>query len=237
MTDLVYHKRGRLAHALPRPRRRNALTPRNHTAPGNFPLMPGNVGARQVEVLFARSTRQGRCPIAHPGIEAVCYLLEGAAPSDVAGREIRDRSRAGLLLPGRRDARVSRHQRTRPRSWSSTRLLTRENAGLLLEGDAALVTGAGNGSSEAGLCADCMRGRISRRPSRGRPVAPGGACSSPRTRSAVSHGLDLRFIAPARSGRKPDSADVSYEQWRVNARGHLVPLFYSQISRQCSRRA
>lgn len=39
------------------------------------------VGAKQVEMLIGEVERgQGALPHAHPGIEQVCYLLEGAAP-------------------------------------------------------------------------------------------------------------------------------------------------------------
>jgi quercetin dioxygenase-like cupin family protein len=44
------------------------------------------VGAKQVEMLIGEIERgRGALPHAHPGIEQVCYLLEGAAHVEVGG--------------------------------------------------------------------------------------------------------------------------------------------------------
>src|SRR4029077_6268575 len=61
-------------------------SPANHTGTRNFRLIgPETVGARQVEVLIGEIERgKGALPHAHPGIEQVCYLLEGAAHVGVA---------------------------------------------------------------------------------------------------------------------------------------------------------
>jgi quercetin dioxygenase-like cupin family protein len=45
---------------------------------------PETVGAKQVEVLIGEVERgKGALPHAHPGIEQVCYLLEGEAHVEV----------------------------------------------------------------------------------------------------------------------------------------------------------
>ncbi|MDH4326237.1 MAG: cupin domain-containing protein, partial [Betaproteobacteria bacterium] len=56
-------------------------SPANHTGTKNFRLIGREtVGAKQVEMLIGEVERgQGALPHAHPGIEQVCYLLEGAA--------------------------------------------------------------------------------------------------------------------------------------------------------------
>ena len=62
-------------------------SPANHTGTKNFRLIgPETVGAKQVEVLIGELERgKGALPHAHPGIEQVCYLLEGEAHVEVAG--------------------------------------------------------------------------------------------------------------------------------------------------------
>jgi len=62
-------------------------SPANHTGTRNFRLIGAEtVGARQLEVLVGEVERgQGALPHAHPGIEQVCYLLEGTAHVEVAG--------------------------------------------------------------------------------------------------------------------------------------------------------
>ena len=59
--------------------------PANHTGTRNFRLIgPETVGAKQVEVLIGELARgKGALPHAHPGIEQVCYLLEGEAHVEV----------------------------------------------------------------------------------------------------------------------------------------------------------
>lgn len=61
--------------------------PANHTGTTNRRLIgPENVGARNVEVVLGVIERgQGAAPHAHPGIEQVCYLLEGTAVAEVGG--------------------------------------------------------------------------------------------------------------------------------------------------------
>ena len=59
--------------------------PANHTGTLNRRLIsPETVGSRHVEVLLGEIERgQGALPHAHPGIEQVCYLLEGTARAQV----------------------------------------------------------------------------------------------------------------------------------------------------------
>jgi mannose-6-phosphate isomerase-like protein (cupin superfamily) len=59
--------------------------PANHTGTLNRRLIgPETVGARHVEVLHGTlDPGQGALPHAHPGIEQVCYVLEGAAVAEV----------------------------------------------------------------------------------------------------------------------------------------------------------
>jgi quercetin dioxygenase-like cupin family protein len=62
-------------------------SPANHTGTRNFRLIsPDTVGAQQLEVLIGELERgKGALPHAHPGIEQVCYLLEGTAHVEVGG--------------------------------------------------------------------------------------------------------------------------------------------------------
>lgn len=64
-------------------------SPANHTGTRNYRLIgPETVGAKQLEVLVGEIERgKGALPHAHPGIEQVCYLLEGAAHVEVAGEK------------------------------------------------------------------------------------------------------------------------------------------------------
>jgi len=61
--------------------------PANHTGTTNRRLIgPENVGARGIEVVLGTIERgQGALPHAHPGIEQVCYMLEGTAVAEVGG--------------------------------------------------------------------------------------------------------------------------------------------------------
>ena len=63
-------------------------SPANHTGTRNFRLIgPDTVGASQVEVLIGEIERgKGALPHAHPGIEQVCYLLQGRAVAEVGGQ-------------------------------------------------------------------------------------------------------------------------------------------------------
>lgn len=62
-------------------------SPANHTGTRNFRLIgPETVGAKQVEVLIGEVERgKGALPHAHPGLEQVCYLLEGEAHVEIGG--------------------------------------------------------------------------------------------------------------------------------------------------------
>ena len=61
--------------------------PANHTGTLNRRLIgPETVGATQLEVVLGVvENGRGAEPHAHPGIEQVCYLLEGRARVEVAG--------------------------------------------------------------------------------------------------------------------------------------------------------
>ena len=61
--------------------------PANHTGTTNRRLIgPENVGATHVEVVLGVIEKgRGADPHAHPGMEQVCYLLEGTATAEVAG--------------------------------------------------------------------------------------------------------------------------------------------------------
>ncbi|TSA17393.1 MAG: cupin domain-containing protein [Betaproteobacteria bacterium] len=69
--------------------------PANHTGTTNYRLIgPETVGATAVEVVLGVIEKgKGALPHRHPGIEQVCYLLEGRALAEVGG-ETRE------LLPG-----------------------------------------------------------------------------------------------------------------------------------------
>ena len=62
-------------------------SPAHHTGTRNFRLIGREtVGANQVEMLIGEIERgRGALPHAHPGIEQVCYLLEGTAHVEVGG--------------------------------------------------------------------------------------------------------------------------------------------------------
>lgn len=61
--------------------------PANHTGTVNRRLIgPDNVGAKNIEmVLGVIEKGHGALPHSHPGIEQVCYLLEGRARAEVGG--------------------------------------------------------------------------------------------------------------------------------------------------------
>ena len=59
-------------------------SPANHTGTRNYRL----VASKNVEVILGEIERgEGALPHAHPGIEQVCYLLEGEAHVEVAGEK------------------------------------------------------------------------------------------------------------------------------------------------------
>jgi quercetin dioxygenase-like cupin family protein len=64
-------------------------SPANHTGTVNRRLIGAEtVGAKHVEVVLGTVERgHGALPHSHPGIEQVCYLLEGAAHIEVDGQE------------------------------------------------------------------------------------------------------------------------------------------------------
>ena len=76
-------------------------SPANHTGTKNFRLIgPETVGAKQVEVLIGEVERgKGALPHAHPGIEQVCYLLEGEAQAEVAGERFEMRAGDACFFP------------------------------------------------------------------------------------------------------------------------------------------
>ena len=76
-------------------------SPANHTGTRNFRLIgPETVGASQLEVLIGEIERgKGATPHAHPGIEQVCYLLEGAAQVEVAGEKFELRPGEACFFP------------------------------------------------------------------------------------------------------------------------------------------
>ena len=62
--------------------------PANHLGTTNYRLIgPETVGATMVEVTLGVIEKgMGAMPHAHPGIEQVCYLLEGRALAEVGGQ-------------------------------------------------------------------------------------------------------------------------------------------------------
>jgi quercetin dioxygenase-like cupin family protein len=76
-------------------------SPANHTGTKNFRLIgPETVGANGVEVLVGEIERgKGALPHAHPGIEQVCYLLEGEAHVEVAGEKFEMKPGEACFFP------------------------------------------------------------------------------------------------------------------------------------------
>ena len=66
----------------------DAYFPANHTGTVNRRLIgPETVGAQQLEVVLGIVEKgKGAQPHSHPGIEQVCYMLEGRARAEVAGQ-------------------------------------------------------------------------------------------------------------------------------------------------------
>ena len=75
--------------------------PANHTGTKNFRLIGAQtVGAKNVEVLIGEIERgKGALPHAHPGIEQVCYLLEGEAHVEVAGEKFEMKPGEACFFP------------------------------------------------------------------------------------------------------------------------------------------
>lgn len=69
--------------------------PANHVGTSNYRLISeGNVGAKNIEmILGVVEKNQGALPHAHPGVEQVCYMLEGSALAEVGGEK-------KVMLPG-----------------------------------------------------------------------------------------------------------------------------------------
>ena len=76
-------------------------SPANHTGTRNFRLIgPETVGAKQVEVLIGELEHgKGALPHAHPGIEQVCYLLEGEAHVEVGGEKFEMKAGEACFFP------------------------------------------------------------------------------------------------------------------------------------------
>ena len=76
-------------------------SPANHDGTRNFRMIgPETVGAKQVEMLIGEVERgKGAHPHAHPGIEQVCYLLEGTAHVEVAGEQFEMKAGEACFFP------------------------------------------------------------------------------------------------------------------------------------------
>lgn len=76
-------------------------SPAHHDGTRNFRLIgPETVGATQVEVLVGELERgKGAHPHAHPGIEQVCYLLEGTAHVEVGGEAFEMKAGEACFFP------------------------------------------------------------------------------------------------------------------------------------------
>ena len=76
-------------------------SPANHSGTKNYRFIgPETVGARQVELLLGEVEKgQGAHPHAHPGIEQVCYLLEGTAHVEVAGETFEMKAGEACFFP------------------------------------------------------------------------------------------------------------------------------------------
>jgi len=87
---------------LVRPSDVQPYSPANHTETRNFRLIgPETVGAKQLEVLIGEISARGKgaLPHAHPGIEQVCYLLEGTARVEVAGEKFEMKPGEACFFP------------------------------------------------------------------------------------------------------------------------------------------
>ena len=87
--------------------------PANHTGTTNYRLIgPETVGATQVEVVLGVIEKgKGALPHSHPGIEQVCYMLEGRALAEVGRADARTRPGRLLFFPGRHAPYFHRDQR------------------------------------------------------------------------------------------------------------------------------
>jgi quercetin dioxygenase-like cupin family protein len=76
-------------------------SPANHAGTQNFRMIgPETVGAKQLEMLIGEVERgKGALPHAHPGIEQVCYMLEGEASVEVGGEKFTLRPGEACFFP------------------------------------------------------------------------------------------------------------------------------------------
>ena len=71
-------------------------SPANHTGTKNYRL----IASDKVEVIIGEIERgQGAAPHSHPGIEQVCYLLEGTARVEVGGEKFEMRPGDACFFP------------------------------------------------------------------------------------------------------------------------------------------
>ena len=71
-------------------------SPANHTGTRNYRL----VASKNLEVLIGEVEKgEGALPHSHPGIEQVCYLLEGTAAVEVAGEKFNMQVGDACLFP------------------------------------------------------------------------------------------------------------------------------------------
>ena len=75
--------------------------PANHTGTTNRRLIgPDTVGAKNLEVVLGVIERgEGAAPHAHPGMEQVCYLLEGTATAEIDGERCEVRPGDSCYFP------------------------------------------------------------------------------------------------------------------------------------------
>ncbi len=78
-----------------------SYSPANHTGTVNRRLIgPETVGARNVEVVLGVIQKgEGALPHAHPGIEQVCYLLEGSALAEIGAERCEMRPGDSCFFP------------------------------------------------------------------------------------------------------------------------------------------
>lgn len=88
---------------LVRPQDVEPYHPANHHETTNLRLVSRhNVGAQKMEVILGTLGKSGGAlPHAHPGVEQVCYLLEGTAHVEVGGEVGGEGSHASFdMVPG-----------------------------------------------------------------------------------------------------------------------------------------
>ena len=97
-------------------------SPANHTATVNKRVIgPETVGANQLEVVLGHVKKNaGALPHAHPGIEQVCYMLEGRARVEVGGQSREIGTGEACFFPQMRNT-SSRQHPTKSKCSSFTR--------------------------------------------------------------------------------------------------------------------